>query len=138
MIPSSSDPSVEEFLERAAAGGPSAVAPRAHGVCDPSPDPYNIQQQTKANGEVLIWIAYGWDGVSVYPDCQGPLVGARVQNTNQVGGTVWYAHLEGKKNHPITVAIQPGPAATYSAAQLAAVGLSTVDDIAGLTLTQSP
>jgi hypothetical protein len=107
-----------------------------HGNCDPSPDPYNIQQQTKANGEVLIWVAYGWDGVSVYPDCHGPLVGARVQNTSLT--TTWYAHLEGRKGQPVTVAILPNATKTYSAAQLSSVGLNTVDDISGLTLTTSP
>ena len=114
--------------------GGTAMATK--GSCDPAPDPYNVQQMSKGNGEVFVELAYGWDGVSVFPYCVGPMVGARVSNTSVVN--TWYAHLEGKKGKPVTIAIPPNSSRTYSASQLASVGLSTLADIAGLTLTLTP
>lgn len=105
------------------------------GQCDPAPDPYNIQSQTKGNGEVAIEIRYGWDGVSVWPECAGPVLRVRVTNT---GTQTWYAHLQGRKARPVTVAIEPGAARNYSGTQLAQVGLVTLDDLSDLTLTLTP
>lgn len=106
------------------------------GQCNPAPDPYNVQQQGKGDGDVLVWIAYGWDGVSIYPDCHGPLVGARTQNTSPT--VTWYVHLLGRRGQPVTVAIPPNSTRTYSATQLSNVGLDSVDDISDLTLTKTP
>lgn len=113
--------------------GGTAMATK--GQCNPAPDPYNVTQMTKGNGAVFIELGYGWDGVSVFPDCHGPLVGARVTNS---GDTTWYAHLQGQRGQPRTVAILPHATRTYSAAQLSSVGLDTVDDIAGLLLNTTP
>lgn len=106
------------------------------GQCDPAPDPYNVQQMSKGNGQVFIEIGYGWDGVSVWPACAGPLVGARVSNTSAT--TTWYAHLQGRKGQPVTVAIAPNSARTYSASQLSSVGLTTLEDLSDLTLSLVP
>ena len=111
------------------------LARATKGSCDPAPDPYNIQSQTKANGEISIEIRYGWDGVSVFPNCAGPILRVRVTNT---GVQTWYAHLEGRKGKPVTIAIPPGTARNYSGTQLAQVGLVTLDDITDLTLTLTP
>lgn len=105
------------------------------GSCDPAPDPYNVQTLSKGNGQVTIDIRYGWDGVSVFPDCVGPILRVRVTNT---GTQTWYAHLTGKRGRPVTIAIEPGAARNYTGAQLASVGLETLDDISDLTLNLIP
>lgn len=105
------------------------------GSCDPAPDPYNVQTLTKGNGTVTIDIRYGWDGVSVWPECAGPILRIRVTNT---GNQTWYAHLQGRRGQPVTIAIEPGAARNYSGSQLAQVGLVTVADISDLTLTLTP
>lgn len=118
------------------AGGLAVPQARAtKGNCDPAPDPYNIQRMTKGNDTVLIEIRYGWDGVSVYPECAGPIIRIRVTNT---GDETWYAHVEGRKGQPRTIAIEPGAARNYTGAQLASVGIETLDDLAGLSLTRTP
>jgi hypothetical protein len=113
--------------------GGTAMATK--GSCDPAPDLFNVQTLSKGNGTVTIDIRYGWDGVSAYPDCQGPLIRVRVTNT---GAQTWYAHLQGRRGQPRTVAIEPGAARNYTGTQLASVGLETVDDISDLTLTTTP
>lgn len=107
----------------------------AKGSCDPAPAQFNTQSMTKANGAVTIDVRYGWDGVSVWPDCQGPIISIRVTNT---GTETWYAHLTGRRGQPRTIAIDPGTDRIISGAQLATVGITTLDDLAELTLTRIP
>lgn len=113
-------------------GGPAMAT---KGTCDPAPDAFNVQTLSKGNGTVTIDIRYGWDGVSVWPDCVGPILRVRVTNT---GDQTWYAHLVGKRGQPRTIAIEPGAARNYTGGQLANVGLETLDDISDLTLTLTP
>lgn len=105
------------------------------GQCDPAPAQFNTQSMSKANGAVTIDIRYGWDGVSVWPDCHGPIIRIRVTNT---GSETWYAHLTGRRGQPVTIAIDPGTARNYTGTQLATVGIETLDDLAELTLTSTP
>lgn len=106
------------------------------GQCDPAPAAFNSQTMALANGEITVDIRYGWDGVSVFPDCQGPIIRIRVQNLSQV--TTWYAHVEGKRGQPQTIAIPPGDTSIYSGQALANHGITTLDDIANLTIDQNP
>jgi hypothetical protein len=105
------------------------------GQCDPAPDPYNIQSMTKGNGTVTIEARYGWDGVSVWPECAGPILRIRVTNS---GTETWYAHLVGRKGTPRTITIAPGVDRTIQGGQLAQVGIETLDDLSDLTLTRIP
>lgn len=114
------------------------IVPQARatkGQCDPAPEPYNVQSMTKGNGTVMIEARYGWDGVSVWPECAGPILRIRVTNS---GTETWYAHLVGRRGQPRTIEIPPGTARNYSGSQLTNVGIETLDDLAELTLTRTP
>jgi hypothetical protein len=91
------------------------------------------------NGAVVVDAKYGWDGVSVFPDCDGPLLGAHV--TNVTPDQTWYAVFprpRRPKAPPIVITITPGFDTTYTAQQLAAVGLATITDLAAFDITQTP
>jgi hypothetical protein len=50
-------------------------------------------------------VRWTWDGVSVYPECDGPVVQVHYINT---GSETWYAHLPLKTRGVTDVAITPG------------------------------
>lgn len=108
----------------------------AKGSCNPAPDPYHVVQYSKGNGEVFVEVGYGWDGVSVFPACKGPLVGARVSNTSAV--TTWYAVFTRPRGGVRVIEFPPGTQRTYTATQLSAVGLDTREDIDAFQLTRTP
>jgi hypothetical protein len=115
-----------------------ALMPQAKAAprnCNPAPDPYHVIQMAKANGAVFVEVGYGWDGISVYPNCVGPIVGARVTNNDT---KPWYAWFPKARGGFRTVTLPAGEARTYSAAQLAAVGLVTLEDISAVTLRDTP
>lgn len=89
----------------------------------------------KGNGQITVTISLGWDGVSAYPDCDGPINSVRIQNT---GTTVWYLHLPKARGGSRAVAITAGVDRSFTGAQLAQIGLVTIDDISELRVTQSP
>lgn len=111
----------------------SAMATK--GSCDPSPDPFNEVTLTKGNGTVTIDTRWTWDGVSVYPECDGPIIRIRVTNTGQ---QTWYAHVQRRRGGTRAVAIEPGADRSYTGAQLAQVGIETIQDLDELTLTLVP
>lgn len=117
------------------AGGSAMPQPAraTKGTCNPAPDPYNVREMAK--GPVFISVGYGWDGVSIWPECAGPLVGARVTNT---GTTSWYARFPKARGGYRSIELPAGETKTYSAAQLASVGLVSLDDIEDLVLRQAP
>lgn len=104
--------------------------------CNPAPDPYHVVQYSKGNGEVFVEVGYGWDGISVFPNCQGPLVGARVSNLSQT--RTWYAVFTRPRGGVRVITFAPGTVQTYSAAQLSSVGLDTREDINAFALTLTP
>lgn len=104
------------------------------GSCDPSPEPYNVIALSKASGQVTVTVKSTWDGVSVWPNCAGPIVDVRLQNT---GADTWILNLpNGKKlkNRPIL----PGTDTTATGAQLVALGVETLADIEDFTLSLAP
>lgn len=116
------------------------------GTCDPASrgDSYNSQTLSMGNGQVTIDIRYGWDGVSVLPDCEGPLVNGsgsgnvwaiRVTNNDSVS---WWVHTIGKRGQPRNIQFTPGSVTTYTKNQAASNGYDTISDFAELTLTTSP
>lgn len=114
----------------------AGTAMATKGQCDPAPAAFNTQTMTLANGEITVDIRYGWDGVSVFPSCVGPILRIRVQNLSDV--RTWYAHVQGRRGQPQTIAIPPGDTSIYSGAALANHGITTLDDIADLTIDQNP
>lgn len=116
------------------AGGAMATK----GNCNPAPASFNEQTQVKGNGAILVEARYGWDGVSVFPDCDGPLIRVRVTNTTQ--NQTWYAVFPRPRRPqapPIVITFAPGFQQIYSPAQLSAVGLDTINDLSDYDLTQT-
>lgn len=105
------------------------------GSCDPGPGAFNETTLSKGGGAVTVTVRYGWDGVSVYPSCAGPLEDAHVVNAS---AETWYAHFARRRGGTRTVSIDPGDDRTVTGAQLAAVGLTTLADIQAVRLTTSP
>lgn len=101
-------------------------------TCNPSPDTFNTEIIAKGNGLVIITMNYGWDGVSVFPNCAGPIISARIQN---MGPDTWMLRLpNGKqsKNNPVV----PGTDATLTGSQLTALGVTQLADIRDMTLVK--
>lgn len=78
-------------------------------------------------GSVMVDIQYGWDGVSVMPNCDGPITSLRTRNTST--DTAW-ALLPNKKKVPLWVQIDPGTDSTITAAgTLKNLGLTNCSDV---------
>lgn len=105
------------------------------GSCDPSPDAFHVMTLTKGNGDVTVDIRYGWDGVSVYPNCVGPVLQIHYTNT---GAVTWYARLPRKTRGQAFVAIPPGTDQTVTGNTLRQAGLDTLDAVTDLVLTTTP
>jgi hypothetical protein len=116
------------------------------GTCDPATrgDPYNVQTLSMGNGQVTIDIRYGWDGVSVRPDCDGPLVNGtgtgnvwaiRVTNNDSIS---WWVHTIGKRGQPHNIQFTPGSVTTFTKTQASNNGYDSISDFSDLTLTTLP
>ena len=108
------------------------------GTCDPASrgEPYNTvtleMPAPNGTGSVLIDIRYGWDGVSVRPNCNGPVSRLRTRNTSTQPA---WALLPLKKRGDTWVQIAPGTDVTVTAAgQLSNLGLSTYADVQGVDM----
>jgi hypothetical protein len=75
---------------------------------------------------------FTWDGVSVWPFCDGPVIYLRTSNTSVV--TVW-ALLPDKKRGDPWVAIPPGTTTITRKQDLSTLGLSNATDVQRVTLT---
>lgn len=85
------------------------------------------------SGSVLSEVHYTWDGVSVYPDCDGPVTSLQTRNTGDMTG---WAILPDKKKAPLWVQINPGTnTTTTSKGQLANLGLSNASDVRSVTIS---
>jgi hypothetical protein len=99
-------------------------------TCDPAPNPHHTVELVKGDGQVSITIRVGWDGVSVWPNCVGPIIDLRLRN---VGTDTWILNMpNGRKlkNRSIT----PGTDVTLTGAQLENLGVTTIADLEGFTL----
>lgn len=102
------------------------------GTCDPSPEPHHKTVLARGDGTVIFTALWDWDGVSVYPDCTGPMFSMRIQNT---GLDTWVLSLPNSEVTQKTRDLAPGVDQTFTGRQLAAVGLITVADIDSVELT---
>lgn len=101
-------------------------------TCDPAPEPHHTVELAKGDGQVSVTIHAGWDGLSVWPNCVGPIVDMRLRN---VGTDTWILNLpNGRKlkNNPI----EPGTDVTLTGAQLENLGVRTIADLEDFTLTR--
>ncbi len=109
------------------------------GTCDPATrgQAYNAVTLEKpapnGSGSVLIDIHFGWDGVSVRPNCNGPVSYLRARNTSNMSA---WALLPMKKRGSKWVQADPGTDVTTTAAgQLSNLGLSSYQDVLGVDIT---
>lgn len=116
----------------------AAVAP-AHavsGTCDPATRGVAYNEMQQANGPIDMYVRYGWDGVTVLPDCDGPVLLLRGTNTSAT--ETWYVHFQGRKGTWRVVALAPGQVVTVtSSGTLKQMGLSTRLDLEGLLIDQT-
>lgn len=107
------------------------------GTCDPATrgEAFNTVALAIDNGNVIITTRFGWDGVSVRPDCDGPVQDIRVQNLSTL---TYYANLPNKKRGNRYLEILPGTDRTYSGNQLRQAGLENFSDVQGVGLSTDP
>lgn len=94
-----------------------------------------ITEIAKGNGDVIVTVNVTWDGVSTPTGpggCQGSIFNMRVRNAS---ANTWYAKVPNAKGGVQTVTITPGLDQTFTAAQLSARGIDTVDEIRGIEVT---
>lgn len=112
------------------------------GTCDPasrgesSNDSAMEVPLPDGTGSVLIDCRFGWDGVSVRPTCDGPIISIRTRNT---GTSPAWALLPNKKKAPAWVQIDPGADVTTTAkGALTNLGLLNYSDVqaVGFAFTQ--
>jgi hypothetical protein len=99
-------------------------------TCDPGPGLFHVLIISKGNGDVTLAVRWSWDGISVWPNCAGPMENVRI--TNRGTGT-WTVRLPSgrlAKRRTIT----PGFAQYFDGARLAQVGLETIADLSGVSL----
>lgn len=104
------------------------------GTCDPATRGATYNELTierpapNSSGSVLAEVHYTWDGTSVRPNCNGPVIFIRTRNTSNMPA---WANLPAKKRGSTWIQIDPGTdVTTTSAGQINNLGLSTAADIA--------
>jgi hypothetical protein len=106
------------------------------GTCDPATRGEASNEETLQRGTVLITVRFGWDGVSVRPNCVGPIESVRV--VNAPGNPSWWYKTEGKRGQPHSYEIPPGTDVTFNATQARQRGFDDNTDFYGLTLSPTP
>jgi hypothetical protein len=101
------------------------------GSCDPGPGNYNVTQLSKDNGRATITIRSTWDGVSTWPDCDGPIVDVTLRNTSP---TPWLLSLPVGRAARTRI-IASGANRVFVGAQLTPLGLTSAADVLGLLMT---
>lgn len=108
------------------------------GTCDPATrgEAYNEvaleYPLPNRSGSVLAEIRYEWDGVSVRPDCDGPIIYLRTRNTGTQ--TAW-ALMPMKRKPPKWVQIDPGTDITItSTGQFKQLGLDNISDVGAINI----
>jgi hypothetical protein len=79
------------------------------------------------SGSVLVDCRYTWDGTSVWPACDGPVIYLQTRNT---GTSPAWAMLPDKKRSPLWVQLDPGTDVTVTQkGTLSNLGLSAATDV---------
>lgn len=91
-------------------------------------------------GGVLIHVRWVWDGVSVNPNCDGPLdnVGTGADrwaiHASSVDTVPWQVHTLNKQGNPKVYTINPGQEIFITAQQAASSGYSVISDFNNITM----
>jgi hypothetical protein len=109
--------------------------------------PYNtmgLYEDLGGGVTLQITVRWTWDGVSVWPDCDGPLANGSgsvgkwaVQAVNTGTGPA-YLHTAKKDGTPVTFTLNAGQTQNITAAQAANFGYSVLTDFGNMTLTTTP
>ena len=106
------------------------------GTCDPASRGQAYNGVTlevplpDGSGSVLIDCHFGWDGVSVRPDCNGPTQSIWTRNTGAM--TAWVL-LPNRRKSPPYAPIAPGADVTITAqGQITNYGLTSYTDVRDL------
>lgn len=103
--------------------------------CNPADLGLLHHETTLQSGLARVIIAWDWDGVSVPPTCNGPLVSVRATNGDTVSHWV---HFQGRSGNPKSIEMPPGTDVTLLPQQLHPRGFDTLADTVGVQITDSP
>jgi len=107
------------------------------GTCDPASRGLDHDEFVQMKGPVTVYGEYGWDGVSVRPDCNGPVSLLRATNTSTED--TWYAHFQGRNLSWSTLTLLPETVREITdPVELEQLGMANSADLEGLNISQSP
>jgi hypothetical protein len=104
------------------------------GSCDHTLNPGGVNVMSLTVGDnVSVAITWLWDGVSVWPACDGPIMSLHAVN----GGAVPYVVRTPRAGKPggRTYTLQPGGDVTLSGSTLANRGIESLSQVLDLTIT---
>lgn len=101
------------------------------GTCDPGLSLFNETVLSKDNGRVTITIRWSWDGVSVWPDCTGPIVAVAMRSTSPRAWLAGFPAGRAAKTRVVTA----GMSRVFTGAQLTTIGLVSIADVAEFVMT---
>lgn len=104
------------------------------GSCDPATRGQATNAKTLQSGLALVDIIWSWDGVSVQPNCDGPLITVHGVNGDTVSH---WLHFKGRRGQPKSIELPPGTNVTRNQAWLAQRGFDSVMDTVDVQLTDS-
>lgn len=105
--------------------------PEAPKTCDPGPGGFNQTVLSKDDGRATITIRSTWDGASVWPDCDGPIVDVTFRNTSPHAWLVSLPFGRAAKTRVMASSVNRA----FTGAQLTSIGLTNAQDLAELTMT---
>jgi len=107
------------------------------GTCDPATRGAAYNEMVQEEGPITIYARYGWDGVSIKPDCDGPVL--LVRGTNVSTTETWYVHFKGRRGTWVNVPLAPGEVREVtSSGQLRQLGLPNASDLEGIYINKDP
>lgn len=107
------------------------------GTCDPATRgaTFNEFEVAWFEGAVVMKGRFGWDGVSVKPNCDGPLIRLQGINTTQ---QTYYAWFLSKSGTPRSITMGPGFNQIVTQPTLGNQGFNSYSDCDGITVTETP
>lgn len=107
------------------------------GTCDPATrgETWNAWTYSIDNNACWAHVRWTWDGTSVMPNCNGPVLDIRVVNTS---GLTYYCNLPNKTRGRTNMEIPPGTDETLSGNWLRQNGLETYQETLGPTISLIP
>jgi len=99
-------------------------------TCDPGPNAYNVTTLSKDDGRATVTIRSTWDGISTWPNCDGPIVDVALRNTSPHAWLLSLPFGRASKTRAVPSSINR----VYTGSQLATIGLVVASDLAELTM----